>query len=517
MNLTGLVGRLVTFAVVAILTFLLLTIYPFYPLYISAILALVLGALAFEFPGLALLLAVLLSVFAAMYQDPYLGVTFFVVFIIYASLGQSWIELALIASSWIFLSPSLISVAPLAIVPTIVAGLHLHRTGAVKIGAFSAVGVFLLAWASGVAKAGLMLVPFPASNYVPKPIPIDWSFGAFLPDLRVFTSPAIGAYFTTLTTNLSDVRLYAVIAGWAISGYLTAILVAKWKKLFRLPPSIVGAVPALVVSFILAGLSPLELGIGFIGVAIAAVGYSSAQSVFAGPGLGIFRGIEDLVPGGIPGKYSLLMGAPVCEERNLIVEQFLQEGIKSKSPGFLLTSDLDFAKSINAKYGEKLTLLVANPRAETMSGKNIVPIPTGIQNLTTLNIELVKSVRNVASSGGKVCLDVLSDILLTHKMLTARKWVTDLVPRLDEWGFTAIGIYNPALHAAEEARGLTDLFKGYLEIFDKDFSGKMRKVIVVRKMMDLQFNESELILDKETLRKKEAKGGLAAVRGRLAR
>jgi KaiC/GvpD/RAD55 family RecA-like ATPase len=360
----------------------------------------------------------------------------------------------------------------------------------------------------------LIPIPFPASNYVPKPIPIDWSFGAFLPDFTVFASPAIGAYFTTLTTNLNVVGLYAVIAGWGISGYLTAILITKWKKMFRLPPSIVGAVPALALSFVFAGVPPLELGIGFVGVAVAAVAYSSAQSVFAGPGLGVFRVIEDLVPGGIPGKYSLLVGAPVCEERNLLVEQLFHEGIRSKIPCFLLTSDLDFAKSIHAKFGEKLTVLVANPRADSMAGKNIVPISTGIQNLTTLNIELVKSVRGAGTSGGRVCLDVLSDILLTHKALTTRKWVTDLVPRLDEWGFTAIGTFNPVLHAAEESKGLPDLFKGYLEIFDKDFAGKMRKVIVVRKMTDLQFNESELILDKETLRKKEAKGGL---RGRLAR
>lgn len=510
MNLSRLLGRFATFGVVAILSFLLLTLYPFYPLYISIVLALVLGALTFEFPGLALLVAVLLSVFAAMYQDPYLGITYFVVFIIFTSLGQSWIELALVATSWVLA----FTFPPLAIVPTIVAGLHLGRTGAVKIGALSAVAVFLLGWASGVARVGLMLIPFPATNYVPKPIPSNWSFGAFLPDLRVFTSPAIGAYFTTLTTNLSDVRLYAVIAGWAVSGYLTAILVTKWKKMFRLPPSIIGAVPALAVFLVFGGATHLDLGIAFVGVAIAAVAYSSAQSVFAGPGLGVFRVIEDLVPSGIPSKYSLLVGAPVCEERNLLVEQLFHEGIKSKVSCFLLTSDLDFAKSIHGKFGEKLTVLVANPRADSMSGKNIVPISTGIQNLTTLNIELVKSVRGAGASGGRVCLDVLSDILLTHKALTTRKWVTDLVPRLDEWGFTAIGTFNPVLHAAEESKGLTDLFKGYLEIFDKDFAGKIRKVIVVRKMTDLQFNESELMLDKEALRKKEAKGGL---RGRLAR
>jgi KaiC/GvpD/RAD55 family RecA-like ATPase len=488
--------------VVAVLSFFLLTLFPFYPLYVSLVLALVLGALAFEFAGLSMLLATLLSVFAGFYQDPYLGLVYFIVFILFASVGMSWIELALIASSWVLA----FIFAPLAVVPVIIAGLHLDRIGAVKIGVVSAVGIFLLAWASGLSNAGLMLVPFPAQAYTPKPIPANWQFGDFIPSMDVFTSPAAGTYFSSLASNLSDVRVYALIAAWAISGYLAAILSTKWKKLFRLPPSIIGAVPALAVAFVFAGAAILDVVIGFIGVAVAAVAYSAAYSVLAAPALGAFRGFQDIVPGGIPQKYSLLLGSPVCEERNLVIEQFFEDGVKRKSPCFLLTSDLDFAKNAHARYGDKLTVLVANARADSMAEKNVLPISTGIQNLTALNIELVKAVRSVASTGGKVCLDVMSDILLTHKMLTTRKWVSDLVPRLDEWGFGVLGTFNPVLHAGEEAKGLPDLFKGYLEIFDKDFAGKMRKVIVARKMTDLQFKDSELILDKQALRKKEAKG-----------
>jgi len=497
-------------AAVAVLSYFVLTLFPFYPLYVTLILALVLGALAFEFPGLALLLGVLLSVFASMYQDPYVGLAYFVLFVIFASVGQSWIELALIAASWVlaFVFP------PLAVVPIVIAGLHLDRTGAIKIGAVSAIGIFVLAWASGLSHAGLMVIPHPAESYMPKPIPSDWQFSDFMPSMDAYTSPAAGLYFSSLAANLGEVSMYVLIVAWAISGYLTAILATKWRQFFRLPPSIVGAIPVLAVSLVFAGASVVDLAIGFIGVAVAAVAYTSAASVFARPALGAFRGFEDLVPTGIPQKYTLLLAAPVCEERNLVIERFFREGVKSKSPCFLLTADLDFAKSTNAKYGEKMTVLVANARADTISGKNLVPISTGIQNLTTLNIELVKSVRSVSGASGKLCLDVLSDILLTHKMLTTRKWATDLVPRLDEWGFTVLATYNPVLHTAEESKGLTDLFKGYVEIFDKDFAGKMRKVIVARKMTDLQFKDSELILDKEAMRSKESKGGL---RGRLAR
>jgi len=112
-----------------------------------------------------------------------------------------------------------------------------------------------------------------------------------------------------------------------------------------------------------------------------------------------------------------------------------------------------------------------------------------------------------------VCLDVLSDILLTHKLQTTRKWVSDLVPRLDEWGFTVLAVFNPTLHSSEEAKALTDLFKGFIEISEKDMAGKMRKVIAVRKMTDLQFNEAELIFDRRLMHQPEAKG----LRARLSR
>ncbi len=510
-NLKAWSSRIATFVVVAVLSILLLMEFPFYPLYLTIILALVLGALALEFPYLGLILAVLLSGFGAMYQNAYIGLTYLIVLVLFVSLGQSWIELALMATSWILAFSYL---PPLAIIPTVLAGLHLGRKDAVKIGALSSITVFLLAWARGITKAGLMLVPFPATGYLAKPIPDPWVFGAFLPDIALFNSPALGDYFAPLASSIGDFRFYAVIAAWSIAGYLTGILAGKWKKLYSVPPAVIGTVPILAVSVAFAGTSFPELGMAVVGVVVATFAYKVVQSLISVPGLGAFTRLEDLVPNGIPQKYSLLLGSPVCDERNLLVHQFLQSGIKSNAPSFLLTSDMDFARSSMAKFEDKLTVLVANPRADTISGKNVVPVATGIQNLTTLNIELVKAVRNVASQGGRVCLDVLSDILLTHKMLTTRKWVTDLVPRLDEWGFTVLGILNPILHTNEDARALMDLFKGYLEISEKDFSGKMRKVIAARKMTDLQFNDSELLVDAQVLRQRESKGGL---RGRLSR
>ena len=85
-----LLSRLATFGAVAVLSGLLLLIYPYYPLYMIIILALALGAIGGEFPNIALIVAILLSVLGTMYQDTTLGLTFLVVFRITLLLTFSW-------------------------------------------------------------------------------------------------------------------------------------------------------------------------------------------------------------------------------------------------------------------------------------------------------------------------------------------------------------------------------------------------------------------------------------------
>ena len=50
---------------------------------------------------------------------------------------------------------------------------------------------------------------------------------------------------------------------------------------------------------------------------------------------------------------------------------------------------------------------------------------------------------------------------------------------------------------------MIELFNGYVQIFEKDYQGKTRKLIAVRKMADLQYNENELVIEKEQLARKK--------------
>jgi class 3 adenylate cyclase len=251
-----LLNRLATFGAVAILSGLLLTIYPFYPLYVTIILALVLGAVSLEFPNIGLILAILLSFFGAMYQDPLAGLTVLVVFFLALALILDWLDMACVAASWIlaFLTP----VPAVAIAPTLFAGVHKSREDALKIGLVSGLSVFLLSWTRGIMQAGLMIVPT-AATYVEKTIPDPWSFTAFVPNVNAFSTTALTSYYTPLASSLGDFRVYVLIATWAIAGYLTAFLASKMKGNQYFASSIVGVLPVAILSFVLAQTAILGL------------------------------------------------------------------------------------------------------------------------------------------------------------------------------------------------------------------------------------------------------------------
>jgi class 3 adenylate cyclase len=271
-----LLSRLATFAIVAILSGLLLMLYPFYPFQIAIIIALVLGAVGLEFPYIGLILAILLSVIGAMYQDALAGLTFLVALFIALTLMGGWLDLASVVATWIlaFLTP----IPSLAIIPTIFVGLRQSREEALKVGVFSGFSIFLLSWTRNIMQAGLMLVPSP-SSYVAKAIPDPWRFTAFIPNADIFTTTRLTDYYAPLASNLGDFRIYVLIATWAIAGYLTAFLASKMKRQTYIASSVIGVLPAVIVSFIFAQTPLVEIGAALVAATLIAPAYRFLQPI----------------------------------------------------------------------------------------------------------------------------------------------------------------------------------------------------------------------------------------------
>ena len=499
--------RAAWFGVTCILSGFLLSLYPYYPLYVILALALVLGVVALESPSLGLLVAMLLSFFGATYQDPLIGLTYVVVLVITLTVIGGTAELAYMAGSWVlafFFPPSL------AILPTVLAGLHETRQKATGVGALSGISIFLLSWTRGIQQNGLMLVPFP-SSYAAKPIPEPWDFTAFLPNAEVLGR--LNSYFTTLASNIGDFRIYIFLASWAIVGYLVALTRSRLGGAAQIGVSVVTVLPPIIVSAVFAQIPLLEIGIVLVATAVAVVGYQTLKPRISMPTLPVFSGLDDLVPRGIPQKYSVLLGSPTCDERDLAVQGFIRLALRKNAPCLVLTSSMSFANSITSRFGAKLKVIVANPRAIGDSERNLIALVSGVQNLSALNIELAKIAKEAGAPGARMCLDILSDVLLSHKLLMTRKWLSDMLPRLENWGFATLSVLNPSLHSKEEVQGLAELFNGYVDIFEREYAGRSRKFIVVRKMSDLSYNENELLIDKQLL---SGKRRLGVIRRSLA-
>jgi len=262
-----LLNRLATFGAVTILSGLLLTVFPYYPVYITVILALALGAVGLEFPNIGLILAILLSVLGAMYQNALGGLTFLVVFFIALTLIVSWLDVACLAATWIlaFLTP----LPSLAILPTLFAGLHDDREDALKVGLVSGFSVFLLGWTRNMTQAGLMLVTSPG-NYVAKAIPSPWTFTEFIPSADIFATARLTDYFARLASSLGDFRIYVLVATWAIAGYLTVFLASRLRGQKFLATTLIGVLPAVILSFVFAQTPILELGVALVAATLVA-------------------------------------------------------------------------------------------------------------------------------------------------------------------------------------------------------------------------------------------------------
>jgi class 3 adenylate cyclase len=272
-----LLRRVTTFATVAVLSGLLLTLYPFYPPEISALIALGLGAISLAFPYFGLILGILLSIIGAMYQDPLIGLTFLVAFFIVSTLTR-WLDLACVVATWVlaFLTP----VPSLAITPTIYAGLHESREDALRIGAFSGFSVFLLGWTRNVTQVGLMFVPS-AGSYAARLIPDPWRITAFIPSADMFSMTRLTDYYAPLASSLADFRIYFLVAAWAIAGWLTAFLATRMKGRAYVASSVVGVLPAVILSIVFAHAPLLEMVATLVASAIIPVAYSLLRPVIA--------------------------------------------------------------------------------------------------------------------------------------------------------------------------------------------------------------------------------------------
>jgi KaiC/GvpD/RAD55 family RecA-like ATPase/tetratricopeptide (TPR) repeat protein len=211
-----------------------------------------------------------------------------------------------------------------------------------------------------------------------------------------------------------------------------------------------------------------------------------------------FAELDALLYGGIPENYAVLLASPSTDERALLVERFLEAGANTGGITFYITVEPGNAKALAEEHPSNFYLLVCNPQADAIIQNlpNVFKLK-GIENLTEIDIALTKAFRMLSPSATgpkRICIEIVSDVLLQHHAVITRKWLSALLPNLKSRGFTVLAVMDPHMHTQEEVQAILGLFEGEIRISEKETEKGTERVLRIRRLFNQKYIESELSL-----------------------
>jgi len=219
-----------------------------------------------------------------------------------------------------------------------------------------------------------------------------------------------------------------------------------------------------------------------------------------------FEELDNLLLGGIPENYAVILTTPSCDERDMLIERFLEEGAENGQTTFHITIDASKVRHLAEEHSSEFHLFICNPEADAIirSLPNVHRLK-GVENLTDISIALNSAFRKLKQTRirtNRACIEIVSDVLLQHHALLTRRWLATLIPTMNSRGFTILAVMNPHMHSSQETEAILDLFHGEINIYKKKTEKGMRKFLRIEKMFNQQYSTDELPLKTERLTKR---------------
>jgi len=217
-----------------------------------------------------------------------------------------------------------------------------------------------------------------------------------------------------------------------------------------------------------------------------------------------YKDLDNMLFGGIPENYAVILTSPSCDEKDLLIKRFLRAGAKKGEITFYVTAEAGGVGALAEEFQSNFHVFICNPQAD----KIIKTLPNvsklkGVENLTEINIALTSAFRRLGTSlkaPRRACIEIVSDVLLQHHAVHTRRWLTGLIPDLKSRGFTSLAVMNPYMHSPQEVHAILGLFEGEISIFEKETEKGLEKFLKIRKMYNQRYLESKMPLRKEKLK-----------------
>ena len=209
--------------------------------------------------------------------------------------------------------------------------------------------------------------------------------------------------------------------------------------------------------------------------------------------------LDDLLYGGIPSGYSVLLTSPPLDEKQLILESFLRQGVNQDETVLLLSTMLKSGlSSLVENNQDTFNLMLCSPWADNIieDKPNVLKFH-GIEDLTQLNISLKVFIREILEKRNnidRIVLDLVSDALLMHETRVVRRWLMDLLTMFKQLKITTLSTLDPGMHSSDEVRIIVDLFEGNLDITEKRDEETTKTMLRVKRLYNKKYQNRDLEL-----------------------
>jgi hypothetical protein len=208
-----------------------------------------------------------------------------------------------------------------------------------------------------------------------------------------------------------------------------------------------------------------------------------------------FSELDRMLLGGIPDGFAVALTSSSSNERDDLIERFVRAGGEEGAITFYLVENPRKATALAGKFSS-VYAFVCNPKADFFVGElpNVFKLK-GVDNLTDIDIALTKASRQLDASQPipkHACIEIISDVLLQHHLVTTKKWLSSLLQDLKSKGFTTLAVIDPTIHQPQETQAIRSLFDGEIEIRDEGSA----KILRIRKLYKQEYLQEELALTK---------------------
>ena len=209
--------------------------------------------------------------------------------------------------------------------------------------------------------------------------------------------------------------------------------------------------------------------------------------------------LDGLLLGGIPENYNIILTGPPSDERDQLIKCFLESGAREGQITFHITYEGSSLERLAKKFQSNFYIFLNKSKTDsrTKALPNVYRLKG--RNLTNLGIALIKALRSLNQTikePKRVCIEIVSDVLLHEKITVTTRWLSALLSDLKSKNFTTLAVMDPLMHPPNEVHAVLNLFDGEINIFETEDPLECKKSLRIKKLRNQDYIKNSISLTK---------------------